>query len=254
MTAAEQAANPGLWRGFVNFLGSILEGINTITGNYGLAVVLFTILMRFALLPFDIKSRKANQKMSKLQPMIKEINEKYKNDPEKKNKKTMDLYKTHGASPFGGCLPMLIQMPLFFALFAALRSISDAAVLSNMVDPFLWIKNIWQPDSPLVNFTGEKLDVFTNFALIGRSNGYFILPVLAGITSYYQMRYANPSGGAANEQMKGFSKIFPLMSVWFCAMYTAAFAIYWVTANIFQIVQNLLLVKMTPPEKEGVQP
>ena len=255
LQATEIVSNPNIWQQFVRFLGSILEGINTITGNYGLAVVLFTIVMRSALLPFDLKSRKANAKMSALQPLIKEINEKYKNDPEKKNKKTMELYQKHGASPMGGCLPMLIQMPLFFALFAALRQISDAQVLAGNIDAFLWIKNIWQPDSPLFTAVGERIaigELIENLSLLSRSNGYFILPILAGVTSYYQMRYANPSGNT--EQMKGFSTIFPFMSVWFTMMYTSAFAIYWVASNIFQIAQNLLIVKLKPVEKEDAKP
>ncbi|NLB42008.1 MAG: YidC/Oxa1 family membrane protein insertase [Clostridiales bacterium] len=243
MNVAQETQKTGLWASFVNFLSSILEGLNKLSGlipepfgGYGLAVILFTILMRFVLLPLDIKSRKANQKMQEVQPLITEINKKYKNDPDKLNKKTMELYKEHQVSPMGGCLPMLIQMPLFFAMFAALRSISDREVAMGSVNAFLWIRNIWQPDSPLKDITGASIGLF------GQGfNGLFILPLLAGVTSYYQMKLTQPKGG--NQQMKGFSTIMPLMSVWFCTMYTASFAIYWVTANIFQIAQSLILKK-----------
>src|SRR5690554_1830596 len=94
MNVAQETQKTGLWASFVNFLSSILEGINKITGQipepfggYGLAIILFTILMRFVLLPLDIKSKKANQKMQEIQPLINEINQKYKNDPDKLNKK-----------------------------------------------------------------------------------------------------------------------------------------------------------------------
>lgn len=257
LNAAQQAQKPGVWGTFVNFLSSILEGINSLTGmipepfgGYGLAIILFTIIMRLALLPLDLKSKKANQKIQEIQPLIEEINKKYKNDPEKKNKKTMELYQKYQINPMGGCLPMLLQMPLFFALFAALNSISAREVANGSINSFLWIKNIWQPDSPLKSMTGQSIGLFgPGF------NGLFILPILAGVTSYYQMKLTQPANSEANQQMKGFSAVMPFMSVWFCIMYTASFAIYWVTANLFQIVQHLVLKNLNPPAviKEGDQ-
>jgi YidC/Oxa1 family membrane protein insertase len=257
MNAAQETQNTNLWGHFVNFLSSILQGLYNATEmlplpdrfkGYGLAIILFTLLMRLVLLPLDLKSRKANQKMQELQPLINEINQKYKNDPEKKNKKTMELYQKHQVNPMGGCLPMLLQMPLFFALFAALRSISDEMTANKVVDGFLWIRNIWQPDSPLKNSIGETI------ALFGKDfNGLFILPLLAGVTSYYQMKLTQPKD-SGNQQMKGFATVMPLMSVWFCIMYTASFAIYWVTSNLFQIVQQLIFKKKSAPVvKEGDQ-
>jgi YidC/Oxa1 family membrane protein insertase len=267
MNAAQEAQKTGLWASFVGFLSSILESLNGITGaipapfgGYGLAIILFTLLMRLILLPLDWKSRKANQKMQEVQPLISELQKKYKNDPEKLNKKTMELYQKHQINPLGGCLPMLLQMPLFFALFAALRSISDAKVetmklllekgegIESVISPFLWIKNIWVADSPLINIAGGKIALFgQNF------NGLFLLALLAGISSYYQMKLSQPKDGG-NQQMKGFSIIMPLMSVWFCLSYTASFAIYWVTSNIFQIAQQFILKKhMAPVVEEGEQ-
>ena len=256
MNAAQKAAKPGLWGSFVNFLSSILEGINFITGKipepfggYGLAIILFSILMRLILLPLDLKSRKSNQQIQDIQPEVDAINKKYKNDADKKNKKTMELYQKHEINPMGGCLPMLLQFPLFFAMVGALNSISNREVAKGSIDAFLWIKNIWQPDSPLKALTGEAIGMF------GKGfNGLFILPILAGVTSYYQMKITQPpdSGNNANQQMKGFTAIMPIMSVWFCMMYTASFAIYWVTTNVFQIVQQLILKKRTPSAgKEG---
>lgn len=255
MNAAQEAQKTGLWASFVGFLSSILESLNGITGaipapfgGYGLAIILFTLLMRLILLPLDWKSRKANQKMQEVQPLISELQKKYKNDPEKLNKKTMELYQKHQINPLGGCLPMLLQMPLFFALFAALRSISDNPAIASVPAPFLWIKNIWFADSPLVNSVGESIGLFgQNF------NGLFLLALLAGVSSYYQMKLSQPKDGG-NQQMKGFSIIMPLMSVWFCLSYTASFAIYWVTSNIFQIAQQFILKKhMAPVVEEGEQ-
>lgn len=114
-----------MWGSFVGFLGTIIEGINGITGNYGVSVILFTLLTRLVLLPLDLKAKASTKKMAELNPEIQKINERYKNDQEKRNKKTMELYQKHGINPMGGCLPMLLQMPLMFAMFAALRAISS---------------------------------------------------------------------------------------------------------------------------------
>lgn len=115
-----------MWSSLVGFLQSIIIGINNIVGNYGVSVILFTLLTRLALLPLDLKAKASTNKMAELNPELQKINEKYKNDPDKRNKKTMELYQKHKVNPMGGCLPMLLQLPLMFAMFAALRAISNA--------------------------------------------------------------------------------------------------------------------------------
>ena len=242
-----KAANPSMWSKFVNFLSSILEGLNSVVHSYGIAVILFTVIMRLIILPLDLKSKKATMKMNEIQPKLEEINKKYKNDPDKRNRKTMELYQKNKINPLGGCLPLLIQMPLFFALFAALKQISDFHVQQKSIESFLWIRNIWVADSPFVDLYGKSIPLFS-----ANWNGLFILPILAGITSYYQMKLSSPqSSSKQKDQMAGFSIIMPLMSVWFCSMYTASFAIYWVASNIFQIVQQLLYNKKYSVVKEG---
>ncbi len=322
-----------MWSSLVSFLQSIITGINSLVGNYGVSVILFTILTRFALLPLDLKAKDSTKKMSQLNPEIQKINEKYKNDPEKRNKKTMELYKKHQVNPMGGCLPMLLQLPLMFAMFAALRAISAVQLedfyvnlisySNNSIGPlvqdfvekirnssaikqsvgdvftslfsnpnnenlinqlneivgstnvaavidtikgisksqaldflnnsssglrFLWIKNIWIADSPLRDIIGRTIP-FMEGGWNGAWNGLFILSALAGLTSYLQMKLTTPPGD--NQQTKGMGTIMPIMSVWFTSMYTSAFSIYWVTSNIFQIVQQLIYNRMNPEGKTG---
>ena len=151
----------------------------------------------------------------------------------------MELYQKHNINPLGGCLPALIQIPVTIALFAALRQISNYHIENQSVEAFLWIKNIWAPDSPILDIYGKPITLGST-----DWNGLFILPFLAGITSYYQSKLM--TGGQTEEQsdrMKGFNSIMPIMSIWFTSMYTAAFAIYWVSSNMFQIVQMLILNK-----------
>ncbi len=318
-----------MWSALVSFLQSIITGIDSVVGNYGVSIVLFTILTRLALLPLDLRAKASTRKMAELNPELQKINEKYKNDPEKRNKKTMELYQKHQVNPMGGCLPMLLQLPLMFAMFAALRAIASAqlevfyvnlinftnsdiapilqefiesvhsssAIKQNVGDiltslfsnpnnerlinqlsevagnantaaiveaiknistaqaleflktsgsslGFLWIKNVWIADSPMRDIIGRAIP------FMGSGwNGLFILSALAGITSYLYMKLSTPAGG--NQQTSSMSAVMPIMSVWFTSMYTSAFSIYWVTSNIFQIVQQLIYNRIYPEGKTG---
>ena len=140
------------------FLKSILDGIYSIVGSYGWSVVLFTLLIKCCLLPLDYKSRKGMRKMSALAPKQAELQKKYGHDQEKLNRKTQELYKKEGASPLAGCWPMLLSMPILFAMYAAMRYMANEQLVQqtfNLIlngetafEPFLWVKNLWMPDSP----------------------------------------------------------------------------------------------------------
>ena len=141
-----------------DFFIKALDWIQSFVGSYGWSIVLLTIFFKLVLLPLDIKQKKGMRKQKKLQPHIDAINKKYANDKEMKSKKTMEFYKKEGYSPFGGCLPMLIQLPVFFAFFGALRAIAGEQILavyeaaqtmpleSIPIEGWLWVKNLWQPD------------------------------------------------------------------------------------------------------------
>lgn len=107
---------------FSNIFGYVLNAIYEIVKNYGVAIILFSILLKIILLPISIKQQKAMIKTSKMQPKIKDLQNKYKNDPEKMNKEIMDLYKREKMSPFSGCLPSIVQILLLFAMFYLVRS------------------------------------------------------------------------------------------------------------------------------------
>ena len=139
-------------------LKSVLDGIYGIIGSYGLSVVLFTLLIKCCLLPLDYKSRKGMRKMSALAPKQAELQKKYGHDQEKLNRKMQELYKKEGASPLAGCWPMLLSLPILFAMYAALRYMANEQLVKQTFDliltgetvfePFLWVKNLWMPDSP----------------------------------------------------------------------------------------------------------
>ena len=139
-------------------LKSILDGIYSIVNNYGLSIIFFTLLIKLCLLPLDYKSRKGMRKMSALAPKQAELQKKYGHDQDKLNRKMQELYKKEGASPMAGCWPMLLSMPILFAMYGAMRYMANEQLVQQTFDliltgeatfePFLWVKNLWMPDSP----------------------------------------------------------------------------------------------------------
>lgn len=141
-----------------DFLVAILNGINSVIHNYGWSMVVFTLLIKLVLLPLDYKSRKSMRRMTRLQPQVAKLQKKYANDKEKLNQKTAELYRREGINPMSGCLPMLVSMVILFIMFAAMRTVANTEMASQALgllttgtqtnESWLWIKNIWMPDSP----------------------------------------------------------------------------------------------------------
>ncbi|NLI20333.1 MAG: YidC/Oxa1 family membrane protein insertase [Clostridiales bacterium] len=139
------------------FLAGILDGINSIINSYGWSIVVFTILIKLVLFPLDLKSRKSMRRMSSLQPQVAKLQKKYANDKEKLNQKTAELYRKEHISPLSGCLPMLVSLPVLFAMFAAMRMVANMQLAKQALDlltgvqtseGWLWVRNLWMPDSP----------------------------------------------------------------------------------------------------------
>lgn len=206
-----------------SILQSVLQWIYGFIGDYGWSVVLFTLAFRFCLMPFDIISRRAMKKqsldMARIQPKLDALKTKYANDQEKLNKKTMELYKKENVSMFGGCaggcLPMLIQWPIFIAFYGAIRGVSELQIFeiyktieatgTAVVPRWLWVQNLWQPDtfqatvlpaygaiSGYANFAGVTEETYNAVMkplleqYNGIVNGLYILPILAAGSSFIQ--------------------------------------------------------------------
>lgn len=140
------------------FFRSILEWIYGLVGSYGLAVVCFTLLIRTILTPLEISSRKGMRKMAQIQPKINALQQKYGKDQAKLQQKQQELMRKEHYNPLSGCLPMLIQWPILFIMFYAMRDVANANIVSQAFtflkgempayEPFLWVKNVFMPDSP----------------------------------------------------------------------------------------------------------
>lgn len=153
-----------------------LVGINSLVGNYGVAIILFTFLVRLVCLPFDYRSRKGMRKMAVIQPKLNELQKKYANDKQKFQQKQAELMRKEGYNPLSGCLPLLLTWPLMIAMFYAMRSIANEQTamqafrylagetqIISSAERFLWVKNIWMTDSlftPAVP-TAQALNMLT---------------------------------------------------------------------------------------------
>ena len=146
--------------------------------NYGIAIVLLTVAVKFALYPLTLQSIQQMAAMQKIQPKFEELKKKHKDKPDKFQQEVMELYKEHGVNPFGGCLPILLQLPVFIVLFMALTSPAFKATLAAMPQAasFLWIPDISFKDP------------------------FYIMPVLIGISTYLSQK-TMPSS-APNDQTK----------------------------------------------------
>ena len=139
------------------FLFNILAWIRSWVGNWGWAMVVFTLMIRLVLTPLDIKSRVSMRKTTKLQPQLAALQKKYANDKEKLNAKTAELYKKEHINPLSSCLPLLLTWPILIAVFGAMRTVANKQLLEQVgqilnnqqpvLEPFLWIRNLWMPDN-----------------------------------------------------------------------------------------------------------
>ncbi len=195
-------------------------------GNFGLAIILITILIRLIIWPVYAKSARSMKRMSKLTPMMKELKEKHADDPTKLNEETMKLYRTYNINPLGGCLPMFIQLPVFLAFY---RMLWSAVELRH--ESFLWVDDLAMPD--------------TLFMIPGLDIPFNLLPILMGLTSFIQIAIT-PKTGDKTQQM--IFMLMPLIFLVICYNFAAALSLYWTTSNSFSILQTWLMNKMPEPE------
>ncbi|WP_300328240.1 YidC/Oxa1 family membrane protein insertase [Fusobacterium sp.] len=198
----------------MNFLYGIFEKILVtfygMTGSYGIAIILLTIFIKIVLLPLTLKQDKSMKEMKKLQPKIEEIKKMYSGDPQTMNQKTMELYKEHKVNPAGGCLPILIQLPILWALFGVLRK---EGVIPD--ESFLW-------------FTLAAPDKF------------YILPVLNGVVSFVQQKIM---GTSDNPQMKNMMYMFPIMMVFISYKLPGGLQLYWLVSSLTAVIQQYFIMK-----------
>lgn len=189
-----------------------LNFFHDMTGNYGVAILMLSVVLQIFVMPLSFKSYKAMTLMKKLQPEMQRIQAKYKDNPQRMNQEIMEMYKKHGANPLGGCLPMLLQIPIFFALFTALRN-----SWSLHGAPFaLWITDLSSKDP------------------------YYVLPLTMGAVMVLQQHFSPQAGDPAQAKiMKWMPVIFTFMFLTF----PAGLVMYWLVNSLFGFAQSMYMQK-----------
>jgi YidC/Oxa1 family membrane protein insertase len=198
---------------FARNLFILLDFLYKAVGNWGIAIILLVIIVRIILFPLTFKGMVSMYKLKELAPKMKELQLKYKNDPQKLQMHMMKLYKDHGANPLGGCLPLLIQIPIFYGIYKLLLYSIELKGAS-----FLWIYDLSEMDP------------------------YFILPILMGVTMYLQQKLT-PTNFQDEMQEKIF-KFLPLIFTIMMATFPAGLVLYWTTNNILSILQQYIINKL----------
>ena len=199
----------------------LLRLIYGYVGNYGVAIIILTIIVRLLLFPLTFKGMKSMKRMQQLSPRMKKLQAKYKNNKEKLNKEMMALYRKNRVNPLGGCLPMLLQIPVFFALYS---SLSSAVELRHA--PFMfWISDLSQPD------------------------GLGITPLLMGASMYFQQKLT-PQTAMMDPTQAKVMQMLPFIFTIFTFTFPSGLTLYWVTSNVLSIAQQQIINRIKTPEMQ----
>ena len=207
----------------VDFVVHVLNAIYGVVGNYGIAIIIVTFLMRIIVFPLTLKQEKSMKKMRDLQAELEKIKEKYKDNPQELQRRTAEIYKENGVNPLGGCLPLLIQMPIFVALYYAF--IGDAIPADAK---FLWF-TLKQPD---------RLFMLGKFA-------FNLLPILnVGVTFIQQkIMTSATSGQETNQQMQSMLYMMPLMMLFIFYNMPSGVTLYYLVSGALSLVQQYFILK-----------
>jgi len=221
------------WSGFVS--KALLLGMNgmhqALRFSYGWAIVAITVIIKVIFWPFTAASTRTSKRMAALQPQITALREKYKEDPLKLQKKTMELYNQHGVRPMASCLPMLLQIPVFFGFLQMIRS-----AIELRGAPWLWVPDLSKPDTL---FMIPGLGFIPWIGVSGQGLPFNLLPLLMGATMLWQARLTPPSPGMDPTQ-QAIMKYLPLIFLVGLYNFSAGMTLYWTVNNLLTILQTKL--------------
>lgn len=202
-----------LWHSYVDLISWCLHRLTDITDSGGLAIIIFTIVLKTLLLPLTVKSIRSTFAMQQLQPKIKELQKKYAKDRQELTQQTMRLYQEYRINPLAGCLPMLIQIPIFFGLYFAVRDLSRTA------GDFLWIPSLAEADP------------------------WKILPIMAGVFQFIQTRMMRPHKAPKvtdpqQAMMNTMMNFMPIIVIVFGWTFASGAVLYWATQSVYSVIQQ----------------
>jgi len=222
----------GMFNLVCQFLLNFMNLLHSWLGDYGLAILALTTIIKLTLWPIQNKANRSMRQMAALSPKMQELKEKYKDDPTRMNQEVMKLYKQYGINPVGGCLPMMIQIPIFFGLF---KMLGQAVELRNA--KFLWVKDLSQPDT------------VAHLPLLGWPIN--IIPLCMAATQIWLMAMTPKTGDPTQRRVMMFT---PLIFLFICYNFAAALALYYTAQNLFSILQFYQNKNQPMPKLEKVAP
>ncbi|MBP1779945.1 MAG: rane protein [candidate division NC10 bacterium] len=222
-----------MWAEIKNLILEALNYLYGIVGDYGVAIILLTVGMRILLMPLTMKQTKSMYEMQRIQPKIKELQKKYKDDKPKLQEETLKFYQENKVNPFGGCLPLVLQMPVFIALFQVLAGKTAPSLLvyleqNNLTASFLFI---------LEDITKTPKQVFTTEGWVA-AIPYVTLGLLFALSVWLPQQLM-----PGDKQQKMIGLYMAIMMLWFGWISPAGVLLYWVTSSAWQIAQQQILIK-----------
>lgn len=220
--------------GFFNFIAKpclwFMNKIYSVIPNYGIAIILLTLSTKILLWPLGTKSYKSMSEMKKLQPLMTEIRDKYKNDKQKMNQELMALYRTYKVNPLGGCLPMVLQIPVFFALYRMLYQ----AIELRHAPFFLWITDLSAPE--------RLFDFGFSIPFMEPPYGIPVLTIIMGATMLLQQKMSPPPGDPTQAKIM---MLMPIVFTFIFINFSAGLVLYWLVNNVLSISQQYYVQKKT---------
>ena len=216
-----------MWEWFIDFLTAVLTGIEGFVGDWGLAVIVLTIIIRLILTPLMAHSTRSTARMQVMQPKLQEIQERYADDPERQAEELRKAYADMKFNPLGGCLPILLQMPIFFGLFSVVRDVPTDACFYSI------LPSISQSVSQVLEASGWVA-----------AAPYIIFDLLFGVLTFIPMVLnVSNQNSAQRSQTMLMGGMMALMMIWFGWGVPSAVLIYYVTSSIWQVIQQQLITK-----------
>lgn len=254
---ATEAAKSNGWFGFLTgptqafleIIHSVLVGVGVNSNAWGISIIALTLSIKLLTFPLTKKQLESTQKMQALQPSLKEVQAKYQSNPEVMNQKIAELYQTNNVNPLDGCIPSLVQIPVFIGLY---RAVLDLATDNVLDEPFLWLSSLEGPTYGTDPTKGSAW-LFDNWVNGAPSLGwdetvsFLVLPVFLVLSQFASMELMTPK--EQKDQQPSFLKVLPLMIGYFSLNVPSALCVYWVTNNIVTTASSLIIrnsLKMEP--------
>jgi YidC/Oxa1 family membrane protein insertase len=220
------------------FLHNLIQGVGT-PYSWGFAIILFTLIVKILTLPLNLQQARSIRATQELQPRLQELQKKYAKDKEKLAQAQMELYREHGVNPLGGCLPMLIQLPILFGLYQALYRLASTGEIVGQ--RFLWIPNLAFPTREIgIKWAWPPAPEFIGW----EAALYLILPVLTVVTQIVMQRMTTSRAASQDPQQAAMQQtmlIMPFMFGFITLQVPAGLTLYWVTSNLFSMIQQYFI-------------